>query len=249
MNPNSILHLSIFVHLCEAFLGIQPHWNLFCYLFHLKPQPDSNNPSRIGGYGLQLNQGQGSEYLAYSTPTSLSGWKIWWFYIGNHAPTLPRWTIEAPVKKDCWKSRVSNEELPQVRDLLEKIRDLKDVGVTSATIMLSWLWRRIQPLQQRAHFGYQYAGISCDELALRMLRRAFLEVETLPAIPELYSADKPPAPMSSWLVLEYFSLAFCPFFSDFCLLLCRNKLCCIRVILLVPSLLVRIVRLNAFPLY
>ena len=199
MNPNSILHLSIFVHLCEAFLGIQPHWNLFCYLFHLKPQPDSNNPSRIGGYGLQLNQGQGSEYLAYSTPTSLSGWKNWWFYIGNHAPTLPRWTIEAPVKKDCWKSRVSNEELPQVQDLLEKIRDLKDVGVTSATIMLSWLRRRIQPLQQRAHFGYQYAGASDpsrmvleelgDELALRMLRRAFLKVETLPAIPELYSAE------------------------------------------------------------
>lgn len=75
LNPNSILHLSIFVHFYEAFLGMQPHWNLFCYLFHLKPQPNSINPSRIGGYGFQLNQGPGFKYLEYSTPNSLSGWK------------------------------------------------------------------------------------------------------------------------------------------------------------------------------
>jgi hypothetical protein len=33
LNPNSIAHLAIFVHLCEAFLGTEPHFALFCYLF------------------------------------------------------------------------------------------------------------------------------------------------------------------------------------------------------------------------
>ena len=28
LNPNSILHLSIFINLCEAYLGIEPHFNL-----------------------------------------------------------------------------------------------------------------------------------------------------------------------------------------------------------------------------
>jgi hypothetical protein len=42
LNPNSILHITIFVHFCEAFLGIEPHFNLFCYLFHLKPQPNKD---------------------------------------------------------------------------------------------------------------------------------------------------------------------------------------------------------------
>ena len=37
LTPNSILHISIFVHLCEAFLGIEPHFDLFQYSFHLKP--------------------------------------------------------------------------------------------------------------------------------------------------------------------------------------------------------------------
>ena len=37
LTPNSIFHISIFVHLCESFLGIEPHFNLFQYFFHPKP--------------------------------------------------------------------------------------------------------------------------------------------------------------------------------------------------------------------
>jgi hypothetical protein len=29
LNPNGIFHTSVFVHICEAFLGIKPHWVLF----------------------------------------------------------------------------------------------------------------------------------------------------------------------------------------------------------------------------
>lgn len=35
LNPNSILDIAIFIHLCEAFLGIRPHFNPFRYLFVL----------------------------------------------------------------------------------------------------------------------------------------------------------------------------------------------------------------------
>ena len=33
LTPDSILHIAIFVQLCEAFLGIHPHFNLFKSLF------------------------------------------------------------------------------------------------------------------------------------------------------------------------------------------------------------------------
>jgi hypothetical protein len=29
LNTNRIFHVSVFVHFCEAFLGIKPHWLLF----------------------------------------------------------------------------------------------------------------------------------------------------------------------------------------------------------------------------
>jgi hypothetical protein len=39
LNPNSILRIVVFVHLCEAFLGIPPNFPLFKKYFVLKYQP------------------------------------------------------------------------------------------------------------------------------------------------------------------------------------------------------------------
>jgi hypothetical protein len=36
LNPNSILQVSVFVHLCEAFLGVLPHFGLWKYLYHCR---------------------------------------------------------------------------------------------------------------------------------------------------------------------------------------------------------------------
>jgi hypothetical protein len=55
----------IFVHLCEAFLGIEPHFDLFQLLFHLNPQPSDTEVYVVGGAGLQLCQGVGSKYIPY----------------------------------------------------------------------------------------------------------------------------------------------------------------------------------------
>jgi hypothetical protein len=44
LNPNGIFHTAVFVHFCEAFLGIKPHWILFRKFFRVKPQPSTSNP-------------------------------------------------------------------------------------------------------------------------------------------------------------------------------------------------------------
>jgi hypothetical protein len=33
LNPNGIFQVSVFVHFCEAFVGIKPHWILFRKFF------------------------------------------------------------------------------------------------------------------------------------------------------------------------------------------------------------------------
>jgi hypothetical protein len=53
LNPNGIFHAAIFVHFCEAFLGIKPHWILFQKFFRVKPQPSATNPRVVGGDGIQ----------------------------------------------------------------------------------------------------------------------------------------------------------------------------------------------------
>ena len=58
LTPNSFVHISIFIHSCEAFLGIEPHFELFRFLLHLKPQLNSYVLDVVGGAGLQLRQGK-----------------------------------------------------------------------------------------------------------------------------------------------------------------------------------------------
>jgi hypothetical protein len=48
----------------------------------------------------------------------------------------------------------------QVEELLERIQTLKDAGVTGGSVVFSWMYRRVQPLQKRAHPGFLYQGYS-----------------------------------------------------------------------------------------
>jgi hypothetical protein len=43
LNPNGIFHTTVFIHFCEAFLGIKPHWILFRKFLRVKPQPSASN--------------------------------------------------------------------------------------------------------------------------------------------------------------------------------------------------------------
>jgi len=48
LSPDSILHIAIFVQLCETFLGIHPHFDLFRSLFSLNLYPNLRNIAGVG---------------------------------------------------------------------------------------------------------------------------------------------------------------------------------------------------------
>jgi hypothetical protein len=138
LNPNSICHISIFIHFCEAFLGIELHWDLFRFLFRVKPQPTSKNPSVIGGAGIQLRQQAGDKYFAYKFPSNIPGWKNHWFYIENYAPQLPEKSNSPPVVRPEWNIELSRGDMDQVEELLDTIAAHKLMGVTGASVMFSF---------------------------------------------------------------------------------------------------------------
>jgi hypothetical protein len=65
LNPNRIFHVSIFVHFCDVFVGIKPHWVLFRKLFRVKPQPSTNDPRVVRGAGIQMREDAADQYLSY----------------------------------------------------------------------------------------------------------------------------------------------------------------------------------------
>jgi hypothetical protein len=64
LNPNGIFHTAVFVHFCEAFLGIKPHWILFRKFFQLKPQPSTSNPRVVRGAGIPMREDAAEQYLS-----------------------------------------------------------------------------------------------------------------------------------------------------------------------------------------
>jgi hypothetical protein len=76
LNPNSICHISIFIHFYEAFLGIEPHWDLFRFLFWVKPQPTSKNPSVVGAPASNLDNKPATSTSRTNSPPIFPGGKI-----------------------------------------------------------------------------------------------------------------------------------------------------------------------------
>jgi len=81
LHPNSILLVATFIHLCEAFASIEPHFDLFSYLFCLRKKGTVGGSEIVGGVYLNLQYGMKNRYLRCPWNTSLSEWYKKWFYI------------------------------------------------------------------------------------------------------------------------------------------------------------------------
>jgi hypothetical protein len=208
LNPNGIFHTSIFVHFCEAFLGIKPHWVLFPKFFRVKPQPSANNPRVVRGAGNQMREDAAKQYLAYKLIDSNQDWKSKWFYITNHHPELPKPSGKQPKHRPWWNSERTMQEGIQLPELLAKIKALREAGLRAKHVAFSFMKRRVQPLMARDTLGYQYTGdddssrmpgdeIDDDDIVDR-LGRIFkdMPVYTPCPVPE-YSAARPPNEVSS----------------------------------------------------
>jgi hypothetical protein len=117
-----------------------------------------------------------------------------------------------------WNTELSRGDMDQVDELLAIIAAHKEIGVTGASVMFSFFKRRIQPIQQRHTLGFEYIGGDdpsrmcaeelTDDAALIRVKRVLLDVNAVPYVPELFSAQNPPKPLSVQLLWNkfYFSV-------------------------------------------
>jgi hypothetical protein len=83
LNPNYVLQIVVFVHLCEAFLGILPQFGLWKYLYHYQPEMAGGQHQLVGDASLELHRGRKTEYLDIPLKDSIKGWRLEWFTIKN----------------------------------------------------------------------------------------------------------------------------------------------------------------------
>jgi hypothetical protein len=137
-------------------------------------------------------------YLSYKFPSNIPGWKNHWFYIKNHALQLPEKSSKPPIVRPEWNTELSRADLDQVDEFLAIIAAHKEMGVTGASVIFSFFKCRIQPIQQRHALGFEYmcAEELTNDAALIWVRQVVLDVDAVPYVPQFFSVQNPPKPVS-----------------------------------------------------
>jgi hypothetical protein len=164
--PNSILHIACFITLCESFLGVEPHWVLWKFLFHLRPSVSLSKNPELGGVVLSVSTE--AHYLEFSMAASVQGWKKKWFYIKDQKASssekfgiAPFDATKSLTKLTSWDSPPMEAEIKDIKSFLSCIQSLKSAAggaLTGTQLMAFFLQRRIQPLQARVSRLWTYSG-------------------------------------------------------------------------------------------
>jgi hypothetical protein len=161
LNPNYILQISIFVHVCEAYLGILPHFRLWKYMYHCRPGMAGGQHQLVGGASLEMHHGRKTKYLNIPLKDSIKGWRLEWFIVENHCKSLPPRSGRQPnVRTPSWVECPTSLEVTEARVLLAEICLLKERGLTAEDVVADFVFKNIQPLKDRAYPAYLYSGIT-----------------------------------------------------------------------------------------
>ena len=92
--PDSILHISVFILSCEAFLRIPPHFGLWLKTFSVKPKVVDGEQAECGGA------------IVSKLANTSNQWRREWFYIGEPRSTkwaaMPAFHSGPPLQLASW---------------------------------------------------------------------------------------------------------------------------------------------------
>ncbi|KAK1616183.1 hypothetical protein QYE76_021700 [Lolium multiflorum] len=97
LTPNSILHVSIFITLCECFLGVQPNWALWKCIFCLRRNGSHGVAYNIGGIVICVRSDV--DYFDVKFPDSVQGWRKRWLHVHEESSDSMEYNIAPFVGK------------------------------------------------------------------------------------------------------------------------------------------------------
>jgi hypothetical protein len=95
-----ILHIAVFMTLWEAYMGIDPYFDLWNYFSCVRRPQDPNVVLMVlGGVVIHVKTGHGvNSYFDIPMPKLMKGWWKQWFYLRNNTDApLPVFTSNCPT--------------------------------------------------------------------------------------------------------------------------------------------------------
>ena len=155
-SPNAITASAIFAAVCEGYLGMMPHWELWLHLYRgeLFHAPSGTTgvrkPVRAGCLNLVLKTGKAEkprEYVPVGLTSNHAGWDSQWFYLRNDDDLLPAYTGRLISERpDHWKYGVVQAHQSWLDPILDTLKKLREEGLTAALVLSAVHHRRVLPL-------------------------------------------------------------------------------------------------------
>ncbi|KAK1645716.1 hypothetical protein QYE76_063521 [Lolium multiflorum] len=191
LTPNSILHISIFITLCECFLGITPNWILWKRIFCLRRNGSHSTTYNIGGVVICVRTDV--DYFDVEFPDSVQGWRRRWLYIHEEDANSVEHNIvpfdgSAKIqRRHSWDAEASEEERKATEALMTRIHELQNTRgkeLSGVQIIAYFLRIRVQPLQARKNPLWTYAGENdanrlSKDLAVKDLEKLVRKITSL----------------------------------------------------------------------
>jgi hypothetical protein len=156
LSPNSLAQVAIFAAVCEGFLGIAPHWDLWTHLFSAELFASTTGERRVrmavwaGGCILQLRQARAQQYIPTVLVSSNKGWHPRWFYLRNDDGRLPSFSQRVvTVVGSNWRYGAPRKRQKNLEPLLKALEELREGGLTAAGVVAAIHRRRVLPLTER----------------------------------------------------------------------------------------------------
>ena len=194
------MQAAVFVAICEGYLGIEAHWDLWIHLFHGKlfvenARGQPKQFARAGGLTLHVRPYRKNLYIPSKMTMNNAGWSRGWFYLRNYSGALSAFTNrvlrERPPKWDWGVSPPAQQAKLGV--LTDALAHLAKKGLTAAAVIANFHRQRVIPLTERSLPIFELASeapssgsrtsyvlIPCDVAA----RRAKNAVAEFPDNPE-----------------------------------------------------------------
>ena len=203
-SPNAITAAAFFAAVCEGYLGMMPHWDLWLHLYRgeLFNAPSGTagvrKPVRAGCLNLVLKTGKSEkprEYIPVGLTSNHAGWDSQWFYLRNDDDLLSAYTGRLMSKRpDHWKYGVVQAHQSRLDPLLDALKKLREEGLTAALVLSAVHHRRVLPLMSRPlRMDEMGPGVSSWDLeACRMSNEAPADDEVVARVRAAVAGDFQP---------------------------------------------------------
>jgi hypothetical protein len=136
--------------LCEAYMGIEPHFKPWNYFFHICLQQVSGaKVAALGSVDIFIRSVHGVDpYFHLLTSSSPDEWQKGWFFLKNDTDApLPMFTGSRPIPQPNWGYNVAQKDLRRLQLLQEVVQKLLQGGLTGVEILWTFFSHREQPLR------------------------------------------------------------------------------------------------------